>query len=203
MCSRAKRRSGATGSVVTGRFAFASSLLVSVALLAACSSAGSAGDYQVGDPGPGGGIVFYDAGSVQPWGRYMEAAPADWNGGDGDPGIAWCNVTDAPIPGTDGTAIGMGAANTTAMLAGCSSGAGVSAQAYAGGGTSDWFLPSTDELNTLSDQLASAGMFAAGMYWSSSQDGAYEAWGLNFADGTQYDYYPRPNTFYVRPVRAF
>jgi hypothetical protein len=41
------------------------------------------------------------------------------------------------------------------------------------------------------------------MYWSSSQDGAYEAWGLNFADGTQYGYYPKPNTFYVRPVRAF
>jgi len=32
----------------------------------------------IGDTGPAGGIVFYDAGSTQPWGRYLEAAPPDW-----------------------------------------------------------------------------------------------------------------------------
>jgi hypothetical protein len=30
--------------------------------------------------GPGGGRVFHDAGSVQPWGRFLEVAPQDWNG---------------------------------------------------------------------------------------------------------------------------
>jgi len=29
--------------------------------------------------GPGGGVVFYDAGSVQPWGRFLEVAPWNWN----------------------------------------------------------------------------------------------------------------------------
>ena len=34
----------------------------------------------VGVMGPGGGRVFYDAGSEQSWGRFLEVAPQDWNG---------------------------------------------------------------------------------------------------------------------------
>ena len=33
----------------------------------------------MGTKGQGGGIVFYDAGSSQSWGRYLEAAPAGWS----------------------------------------------------------------------------------------------------------------------------
>ena len=36
---------------------------------ATCSKGGSC---KVGDVGPAGGIVFYDAGSLQWWGRYLE-----------------------------------------------------------------------------------------------------------------------------------
>jgi hypothetical protein len=29
--------------------------------------------------GPGGGRIFYDAGTTQPWGRFLEVAPQNWN----------------------------------------------------------------------------------------------------------------------------
>ena len=88
------------------------------------------GPCAIGDTGPGGGIVFYDAGSVQPWGRYLEAAPEGWSGAPWDPVALWCSITDTLIPGAMGTAIGTGAANTANMLAACSSGAANLARSY-------------------------------------------------------------------------
>lgn len=37
--------------------------------------------------GPGGAIVFYDAGSTKAWGRYLEAAPTGWSGSPNDPRV--------------------------------------------------------------------------------------------------------------------
>ena len=88
------------------------------------------GPCAIGDTGPGGGIVFYDAGSVQPWGRYLEAAPEGWSGAPWDPVALWCSITDTLIPGAMGTAIGTGAANTANMIAACSSGAANLARSY-------------------------------------------------------------------------
>ena len=88
------------------------------------------GPCAIGDTGPGGGIVFYDAGSVQPWGRYLEAAPEGWSGAPWDPLAAWCSNTTTLIPGAMGTALGTGAANTANMLAACSSGAANLARSY-------------------------------------------------------------------------
>jgi len=36
------------------------------------------GECTVGDVGPGGGVVFFDAGSDLEWGRYLEVAPENW-----------------------------------------------------------------------------------------------------------------------------
>jgi hypothetical protein len=168
----------------------------------------------LGDTGPGGGLVFYDAGSVRPWGQYLEMAPKTWSGaGTPDAKQKWCSTT-AELEGTFGTLIGTGSANTDLMLSGtpaaCTSGAAVIARAYAGGGLTDWFLPSRDELNAMCNysrtwtgtpsNLSDYG-FASDTYWSSSQNGVLARYqslgdGLRGSGG-------KNNLVSVRPIRAF
>lgn len=173
----------------------------------------------IGDTGPGGGIVVYDAGSVQPWGRYLEVAPANWSGGaDADYRPIWCN-TPGSVTGATNSAIGTGAINTAAMVAGCSSGAAVNIAAYAGGGLTDWFLPSGDEQRAVCRYAHANDRGASGCvgtwsyvnnpgftdhYWTSTQISAtvaIQTWMPGANDYRQVD----PATSYVsaRPMRAF
>ena len=168
----------------------------------------------VGNTGPGGGIVFYvqTATAAAPW-RYMEAAPNTWSGGNADPAIAWCSVTNNEVPNlltgtteevTTATAIGAGFNNTQKMLRGCTYGAANAAAAYNGGGKSDWHLPSKDELNQLYLRKADGtvtGFVAAG-YWASSELNAGYALNQGF-DGNGQSNGGKNASFYVRPVRAF
>lgn len=114
----------------------------------------------IGSTGPGGGVVFYDAGSKQWWGRYLEFAPAGWSGTPEDPQITWCEypknqtkiatlVSDATQSQTLGVEIGKGKGNTIVAAKFCDPSAALVAASYRGGGMSDWFLPSRDELNEL------------------------------------------------------
>jgi hypothetical protein len=114
----------------------------------------------IGSTGPGGGIVFYDAGSQQSWGRYLEFAPPGWNGTSEDPVQRWCplenlrtkfadGVTDPNRKQTLGLEIGKGKGNSLLAAENCNPGAAALAMGYAGGGKNDWFLPSRDELNEL------------------------------------------------------
>jgi hypothetical protein len=175
--------------------------------------------YNVGDIGPGGGLVF-----LKSAGLTYEMAPKNW-GVNETSIISWCNV-NSNVPGAVSTAIGAGSANTTAILAACTSGAARSAQTYTGGGFTDWFLPSKDELNAMCNYsrnpaapaaptvactggqdagFASGNFgFQANIYWSSSQDGGdtTQAWELSFSDGFQ-QIAPKNFTNRVRPVRAF
>jgi len=113
--------------------------------------------YSVGDTGPGGGKIYYDAGSVQAWGRYLEVAPSDWDGGaagdnsyvmrsdgtdNGPFGYSYTSIANS------GTAIGTGLSNTTALIT-VSSPAALAVDSYSGGSVTDWFIPSKDELSTL------------------------------------------------------
>ena len=151
--------------------------------------------YAIGDTGPAGGKVFYvtDGGT-----QGLEASLAD------SVSAVWgCGGTD--ISGTS-TAVGSGAANTDAIIGGCTtetdSTAAEVAKMYELNGFTDWFLPSQDELNLLYSQKDVVGGFASLSYWSSSQASANVAWFQAFVNGDQVDG-SKGDTYGVRAVRAF
>ena len=176
--------------------------------------------YNIGDVGPGGGLVFLISGGLT-----YEMARKDW-GANETTGIQWCSDWTNSV--ATGTAVGTGSANTTAMLTSaspfvaCTSSAPNAVRTYAGGGFTDWFLPSQDELNAMcnysrnpttpptgvctgsQDGTFSTGTygFASGWYWSSSQYDAATAW-YQYMDIAPDPIDAKSTTLRVRPVRAF
>jgi hypothetical protein len=125
-----------------------------------------------------GGIVFW----VDPTDdtKGMVCAVSDQSSS-----IRWHNTTQPSITGTTSTNIQTGSTNTDLIIAslGNSYAAGV-ARAYNGGGFTDWFLPSVDELKEMANNRAAIDATAAANsgtalvaepanvsngYWSSSQ----------------------------------
>lgn len=124
---------------------------------------------------------------------------------DQSDGTAWSNIDNTEIGTTaQGIVIGTGQANTDAIIgqAGHTASAAKLCKDYAGGGMTDWFLPSKDELNQLYAQKAVVSGFADDYYWSSSEDDDNSARGQSFSSGGQGDY-PKDYDFRVRAVRAF
>ena len=155
----------------------------------------------LGDIGPGGGLVFLISG-----GKTYEMAPQDWSGESETKGD-WCNVTTS-IAGATGTAVGTGKDNTAAMDAACTSGAGQRASDYDGGGLTDWFLPSKNELGEMysygnSTTLPLEFTFGSGGYWSSSQVDTTKAWVRNLEDGSQWKSGKDNTNIRPRPIRSF
>ena len=104
--------------------------------------------FKIGDPGPAGGIVFYDKGNNSNGWRYLEAAPED------ECDVVWgCDVKS--IIDTHGIAVGTGKSNTRAIVRNCynTNSAAKICTIYRGGDESDWFLPSKDELNLMYKNL--------------------------------------------------
>ena len=147
----------------------------------------SSREYEIGDVGPAGGLIFYINPNHQRDGwRYLEAAPFDQS-----LGAKWGCFRRA-IPGVAGTAIGTGLQNTKDMLAACAepgSAADLCAQLSVSG-IRGWFLPSMDELAEMYRNLEAAGIGDfrnAGMvdncqYWASTQNDADMAGHIDFAD---------------------
>ena len=191
----------------------------------AALSCAAGGACRVGDTGPGGGKVFYVAptsfastgsacGSAC---KYLEAAPIGWikaatpagqtncavaGTSTADPYCAWSGNTTTRI-GTTSNAIGAGYANTSAIItqSNVAGRAATVARAFQGGGKTDWFLPSKDELTQVYRQKSVLGGFDFNYYWSSSEGAAGLAWFQGF-DGYG-DNGAKTATLYVRPVRAF
>lgn len=168
----------------------------------------------VGYSAPDGhGIIFYDKGSTSDGWRYLEAAPIDQNGGITWWGT-WVNGTSQGV--CDGfvtsSAVGTGKANTTAIVTaqGAGSYAASSCTSYAGGGNSDWFLPSRDELHLMYTNLKTPGIstfVTSPGYWSSTKSNALYAYGNAHAEYFQstsiQSIYPTYNTFCVRAARRY
>ena len=185
--------------------------------------------YQVGDPGPSGGIIFYKNLNRPVGLQYFEVACAGWSDGTcggsdlTDPQLLWgCDGT--LITGADGTAIGTGEQNTDDIVTGCPTLliAARLANDLTLGLQTDWFLPSQFELNALckwahvdtvnvicnADGAGSSwpltyGDFSTNYYWSSSELSSTIANSQGLNDGYQSPFYTKTNLAYVRPVRAF
>ena len=157
------------------------------------------GPCKVGDRGPGGGVVIHDAGSTQWWGRYLEAHVIP-----GVAGVPWAPTPESAARGVyvDGSqsalrqrirakGVGFGRLNTAAIVAAHGEGtyAAAVAAAFRGGGRSDWFLPSKDELDLIYRHLhvgPSRLTKIAGAVWTSTEASDTFAWYQLFQDGTQF-----------------
>lgn len=164
--------------------------------------------YSVGETGPGGGIVFYDAGTTQAWGRYLEAAPTDYQEKGASAFLEYgCKYTAI---GATATAIGYGKANTAKMLEKCTTAynAAEAANKYSTSmaAAGQWFVPSKDELNQMYLNRAAIGGFRTDVYLSSSEADDYRAWVQIFST-IPVPIIPtlqRKNEIgYLRPIRAF
>jgi hypothetical protein len=208
-----------------------------------CSTGGTC---VVGDTGPGGGIIYYvDNGSGFNCGptftatcHYLEVSPAGWNGSS-DPLSTAANTVyqSTAIPGivnrnpaiTDPSEIGLGYQYSLAFVAqgnDATTAAG-QARAYNGGSKTDWYLPTTSELNLLcrwnrgqaqsattvcnggtmnSGTGASGSGFLAEYYHSSSQLNSTSTWVQQFGSvngaGNQGGAL-KSATYRIRPIRAF
>jgi hypothetical protein len=191
------------------------------------SSCASGGECRVGDIGPGGGIVFYDAGVSQSWGRYMEVAPSACEG----VGLAFRPPrqkatiypfqSGQPAPKVRRVLakdIGMGLENTDLIVQRFKRRvmyAARFAEESTCNGQTDWFLPAKNELdmvfNVVRARDVPKGDFDRGYYWTSTDYNNATAWTQYFTDGQQFDRVqtlaankqPPNRPFRVRMIRAF
>jgi hypothetical protein len=182
------------------------------------------GPCKVGNTGPGGGTVFYDAGNQQSWGRYLEFAPNGWSGSATDPVAQWCDLYSLwSVETPQAREVGQGKPNSKLMVQYCADGAAKLAASYQGGAKRDWFLPSRDELNELckyaSRQITGntgiycqisenlrEGFESSKGYWSSTGKNDYQISGYIYGSwfGWHHTYtWLKLDKLFVRPVRSF
>ena len=118
----------------------------------------------------------------------------------------WYNGTYTTT-GATGTAIGTGLSNTNTIIASqgatATSYAAGLARAYTGGGYTDWYLPSKEELNILYINKVAIGGFSDYVYyWSSTEYDNYNVWANYLGIGMLVDR-GKSNTYTVRAIRSF
>lgn len=156
-------------------------------------------DYNIGDIGPTGGLVFYRSEpTTEDW-HFLEAHHQDIPPRKWSDAIISSNVVD--------TYLGIGDQNTE-LIVNLHNSVGTAAKdcydynwIYY-----DWFLPSRDELILMQQNLHANGVgnFINGHYWTSSEDENFSenAWIVNFSSGQSFT----SNKLiinYIRPIRKF
>jgi hypothetical protein len=160
-----------------------------------------------------GGVVFYlfvegDAGYIAGQSHGLIAAVEDQSS------IRWSNGS-TEVTGATGQAVGTGSTNTDAIISvqgatETSYAAGL-ARAYTGGGYTDWFLPSKDELNKMYLKKGDINTTAAensgsdlstAWYWSSTEVTKDFAW-IQYFNSDEQSPSNKPVIDNVRAVRAF
>jgi cytoskeletal protein CcmA (bactofilin family) len=110
--------------------------------------------------------------------------------------------------GATSTSIGSGLTNSNAIISTQGSGstyAAAIARAYNGGGYTDWYLPSRDEINKVfSNKSSWGGVPNYRSYWTSTQNSAVgsQAYAL-FTNDNSLFLYNTNNLIYVRAIRSF
>ena len=146
-------------------------------------------EYKIGDTGLGGGLVFYDAGSLQissyvdmngvtriyTW-RYLEVNP-DVKG--------TANWSDYSILGELGGGLGLGRSNTMKMARHGSDAAKIAVNCK-DGGVEDWFIPSLNELAQILKVKDEIGLTTGQSVWSSTSFTSSQAHYTNLGQKCHY-----------------
>ncbi|MFW5444336.1 MAG: Ig-like domain-containing protein [Methylococcaceae bacterium] len=158
-------------------------------------------DFQLGGRGPAGGIViFISDGDGVVGTQGLEIAPEHQGS------VPW-GCESLSIAGADETVVGTGAQNTADVLAGCTE-TGTAADVadmYSLNGFDDWFLPSIDELNLLSENHFLISTFPS-TFWSSSENSDMSARIIRyiyFENAWESYRASKSKQFNVLPIRSF
>jgi hypothetical protein len=162
--------------------------------------------YEIGEPGPAGGVVFYNKLDDTGGWHFMECAPSD-----SPMGHVFATNSLTSIGGLQNE-IGKGANNTALILnaLGNINSAAKYSNNYSLNGFADWFLPSRDELIKIYQNYFNSTplSFQGTEYWSSSEDPVYyqNAWVQKMIPnqvGTGSYTVIKNSSNLVRPVRCF
>lgn len=168
----------------------------------------------MGDRGPGGGIIFYESEDGL---HGLEVAPSNVEGK-----FAW-GCMNTSVAGVDDVLFDVldsqsGEQNTLLIAAACGpDSAAAAADNYEFQGVDDWFLPNKEELDLIfhsvgqgcgSESTPISGCknvaeFPEGWYWSSTEyKGGREAWNQEMWGGG-FDHSPKKIKLKVRAIRVF
>jgi hypothetical protein len=122
--------------------------------------------------------------------------------------MMWCSNTSIQRNLADKSAIGDGRANTATGTqtgwAACTNGAIYQAELYAGGGQTDWHLPSTLEQQQMSLNNTLIGLVRFVDYYTSTENNADVVYYVSAEAGAAAGQVAKWRTgLHVRPIRAF